>query len=122
MERLARLVEQLRASVEAFKLRDNQAYTVPTTSGKLSLDDEPENPLTVSGVFRTVSATARTVKTAAPPPAPATTTANTMLPPQSEDPFAFYPKTPNQYHPDTSWEWSDQPQPQGEEDKTNQIK
>jgi methyl-accepting chemotaxis protein len=121
MERLARLVEQLRASVEAFKLRDNQTYAVPTTSGKLSLDDEPENPLTVSGVFRTVSATARTVKTAAPP-APATTTANTMLPPQSEDPFAFYPKTPNQYHPDTSWEWSDQPQPQGEEDKTNQIK
>jgi methyl-accepting chemotaxis protein len=122
MERLARLVEQLRASVEAFKLRDNQTYTVPTTSGKLSLDDEPENPLTVSGVFRTVSATARTIKTAASPPAPATTTANTMLPPQSEDPFAFYPKTPNQYHPDTSWEWSDQPQPQGEEDKTNQIK
>jgi methyl-accepting chemotaxis protein len=120
MERLARLVEQLRASVEAFKLRDNQTYAVPTTSGKLSLDDEPENPLTVSGVFRTVSATARTVKTAAPPPAPAT--ANTMLPPQSEDPFAFYPKTPNQYHPDTSWEWSDQPQTQGEEDKTNQIK
>jgi methyl-accepting chemotaxis protein len=120
MERLARLVEQLRASVEAFKLRDNQTYSVPTTSGKLSLDDETENPLTVSGVFRTVSATARTIKTATP--APPSTTANTLLPPQSEDPFAFYPKTPNQYHPDTSWEWSDQPQPQGEEDKTNQMK
>jgi hypothetical protein len=71
----------------------------------------------VSGVFRTVSATARTVKTAAPSPVPAT--ANTLLPPQSEDPFAFYPKTPNQYNPDTSWEWSEQPQPQGEEGKTN---
>ncbi len=109
MERLARLVEQLRASVEAFKLRENQTYSVPTTSGKLSLDDETENPLTVSGVFRTVSANARTVKTAAPPPLPQTE-ANTLLPPQSEDPFAFYPKTPNQHHPDTAWEWSDQPQ------------
>ena len=32
MERLARLVEQLRASVEAFKLRENQGYYVPTTN------------------------------------------------------------------------------------------
>ncbi|HCJ36044.1 MAG TPA: hypothetical protein DHV65_17330, partial [Ktedonobacter sp.] len=32
MARLARLVEQLRASVEAFKLRENQGYYIPPTS------------------------------------------------------------------------------------------
>jgi len=58
MESLARLVEQLRSSVEAFKLRENQEY-VPSSSMNMLLDDEPENPLTVSGVLRTVSATAQ---------------------------------------------------------------
>jgi methyl-accepting chemotaxis protein len=95
MERLSRLVEQLRASVEAFKLREDRAYFVPTTSGKLLLEDGMENPLTVSGVFRTVSATGRTVRAAAieiePEPS-----ANTLLPPESEDPFASYPRTPFQ--------------------------
>ena len=32
MDRLARLVEQLRASVEAFKLRESQGYYVPSSS------------------------------------------------------------------------------------------
>lgn len=58
MESLARLVEQLRSSVEAFKLRENQEY-VPSSSMNMLLDDESENPLTVSGVLRTVSATAQ---------------------------------------------------------------
>src|SRR5579885_2540592 len=58
MESLARLVEQLRLSVEAFMLRENQEY-VPSSSMNMLLDDEPENPLTVSGVLRTVSATAQ---------------------------------------------------------------
>jgi methyl-accepting chemotaxis protein len=58
MESLARLVEQLRSSVEAFKLRENQEY-VPSSSMNMLLDDEPDNPLTVSGVLRTVSATAQ---------------------------------------------------------------
>jgi methyl-accepting chemotaxis protein len=103
MQRLSRLVEQLRASVEAFKLREDRAYFVPTTSGKLSLDDGMDNPLTVSGVFRTVSATARTVKA----PVDTEPSANTLLPPQSEDPFAFYPRTPHQSQPDLAWEWVD---------------
>ncbi|HTI13938.1 MAG TPA: methyl-accepting chemotaxis protein [Dictyobacter sp.] len=57
MQRLSNLAEQLRVSVEAFKLRENHNYAmIPNTSANFSLDEEPENPLTVSGVFRTVSA------------------------------------------------------------------
>lgn len=57
MERLARLVEQLRASVEAFKLRENQGYYIPRPGMSITQDDL-DGPLTVSGIFRTVSATA----------------------------------------------------------------
>lgn len=50
MERVARLAEQLLASVEAFKLREN----VPVrNSGEVSY-----NPHTLSGAFRTVTAAA----------------------------------------------------------------
>jgi methyl-accepting chemotaxis protein len=63
MERLARLVEQLRASVEAFKLRNTQGYFAPNQGinigNGINLQEDPENALTVSGVFRTVSATAQ---------------------------------------------------------------
>lgn len=59
MEHLVRLVEQLRASVEAFKLRENQYYAIPNTGALPPLDDEPEKPLTVSGVFRKVNANAQ---------------------------------------------------------------
>jgi methyl-accepting chemotaxis protein len=56
MERLAHLVEQLRTSVEAFKLREVQQYQIPRSSMFMNINDEPEKPLTISGVFRTVSA------------------------------------------------------------------
>ncbi|GCE47756.1 methyl-accepting chemotaxis protein [Thermosporothrix hazakensis] len=59
MERLARLVEQLRASVEAFKLREDQEYYMANSGMGLTAEDSSENPLTFSGVFRTVSATAQ---------------------------------------------------------------
>lgn len=62
VERLARQVRQLRTSVEAFKLREGQDYQVPTTSTTMDWEDEPEHPLTISGVFRTVSATLRPVQ------------------------------------------------------------
>ncbi len=57
-ERLARLVEQLRASTEAFKLRDNQVYSVSPSNISVSFEDEQDNQLSVSSIFRTVSATA----------------------------------------------------------------
>ncbi len=61
MERLVHQVEQLRSSVEVFKLRENPLYTAPhlaTTSTRINTqaDDEAENPLTVSGIFRAMNA------------------------------------------------------------------
>jgi methyl-accepting chemotaxis protein len=77
MERLALLVEQLRSSVEAFKLRENQEY-VPASGINIALDDEPENPLTVSGVLRTISATA--AQLSAVPGAATGAPSHTLLP------------------------------------------
>jgi methyl-accepting chemotaxis protein len=59
MERLARLAEQLLASVEAFKLRDNQNYFAPTSNFTITPENEQENALTVSGVFRTITASSQ---------------------------------------------------------------
>ncbi len=81
MERLARLVEQLRASVEAFKLRENQGTAVPASYLEYSpAEEEQDNQMTVSGIFRTV--------TALPPTAG---TFNALPPARSAAPFAFYP-------------------------------
>jgi methyl-accepting chemotaxis protein len=61
MERVARLAEQLLASVEAFKLRENQAYFAPSGSSSLGSDGQFANQLTATGHFRTVTATAQPV-------------------------------------------------------------
>lgn len=60
MERLARLVEQLRASVEAFKLREDQGHKAFATPS--AMDDFMNGELTTSHAMRTVTATARTVQ------------------------------------------------------------
>lgn len=59
VERLAYQVEQLRMSVEAFKLREGQYYRIPKTNKtfEIILSEEIEDPLTISGAIRTVSAT-----------------------------------------------------------------
>ena len=107
MERLARLVEQLRSSVEAFKLRENQGYYVPSSNVNIAPDEEQDNQLTVSGIFRTVSATSL----------PANQSQGTQQPalPQgrssSTDTFPYTPMTPNVQNskggwdmpPDTQW-------------------
>ncbi|GHO44019.1 methyl-accepting chemotaxis protein [Ktedonospora formicarum] len=60
MERLARLVEQLRASVEAFKLREGQDYIAPSSTTGVSAEELPNGTLSqLSGTFRTVTATAQ---------------------------------------------------------------
>jgi methyl-accepting chemotaxis protein len=64
MERLARLAEQLLASVEAFKLRDSQNYFAPTSNVTITPENQPNNPLSVSGVFRTITASAQPSNTA----------------------------------------------------------
>jgi len=85
MERLARLVEQLRASVEAFKLRENQGYYIPSANVNVSPLDNPNNQLTVSSILRTVTATASSVGRR-----------NALPPAYSSNPFSFYPITPDQ--------------------------
>ncbi len=58
MERLSRLVEQLRSSTEAFKLRENQDMSTPVVSVSVYPEAEQEGQLTMSGFFRTVTASA----------------------------------------------------------------
>jgi methyl-accepting chemotaxis protein len=58
MERLARLAEQLLSSVEAFKLRDNVDY-YPPSNVTIMPENDADNYMTVSGVFRTVTASAQ---------------------------------------------------------------
>jgi methyl-accepting chemotaxis protein len=61
MERVARLAEQLLASVEAFKLREGLNYFAPNASFPTLSDDLRENQLTASGSLRTVTATAQAI-------------------------------------------------------------
>ncbi len=89
MQRLALLVEQLRSSVEAFKLRENQDYFFPNTS--VSLENDQDSQMTMSGIFRTVSGGAQHTQVAN-----ASFASNPALPPaRSNDPFAGYPTTPS---------------------------
>ena len=104
MDRLARLVEQLRASVEAFKLRESQGYYVPPSSNvSVTSNDDQDNHLTVSGIFRTVTSTAL----------PSGVGSQNALPPaHTSDPFGpFYPVAP--YPQNGGWQgqqgWQGQP-------------
>ena len=64
VERLAYQVEQLRLSVEAFKLREGQYYRIPKTnmSFEMILSEEIEDPLTISAAIRTVNAALRPLR------------------------------------------------------------
>lgn len=94
MERLARLVEQLRSSVEAFKLRENQGYYVPSSNVNISPEEMQVNPLTVSGIFRTVSATSL----------PSSQGAQSALPEaRSANSFPYFPMTPNPQNANGGW-------------------
>lgn len=92
MQRLALLVEQLRSSVEAFKLRDNEGYFLPNTN--LSMEDDPENQLTVSGIFRTVSAGTPQSQLAGNN----SFSPNALPPARFNNPFSEYPTTPGPQH------------------------
>ncbi len=60
MERLARLAEQLLASVEAFKLREDTNAYIPSSSVTI-VPETPDESMSVSGVFRTVTGAAQPV-------------------------------------------------------------
>ncbi len=101
MERLARLVEQLRSSVEAFKLRENQGYLNGAHGINGSLDSDSENPLSISGLFRTVSATTQSTANGSSSTSgkPAS---NALPPPRVEDPLnaqEYLPSAPPLYTP-----------------------
>lgn len=107
MERLARLVEQLRSSVEAFKLRDNQGYFVP--NAHVSLEQDSDNQMTVSGIFRTVSGGAHTPQLSNSAFAP-----NALPPASFNDSFDAFPVLPElnttSYDNGFSPEYNDQQQ------------
>jgi methyl-accepting chemotaxis protein len=87
MERLARLVEQLRASVEAFKLREDQNYYSPPQFDIAPLENEQNNQMTVSGIFRTVTGAAQ----------PSSARQYNALPPAGPPPpYSPYPVAPYQ--------------------------
>lgn len=92
MERLARLVEQLRASVEAFKLRENQGYYVPNANVNITPLDDQDSPLTVSGLFRTVTASALPGYSNG---GSGSGKQNALPAARSSEPFSFYPMAPN---------------------------
>jgi len=87
MERLARLVEQLRSSVEAFKLRENQGYFLPNTG--ISMEDEQDSQMTVSGIFRTVSGGAQPAQKIVG----ASFAPNALPPARPDDSFSPFPTT-----------------------------
>ncbi len=92
MERLARLVEQLSSSVEAFKLRENQGFYAPNSNVSVTPTDEQENQLSMSGVFRTVTSTALHSSRGR-----GTSPQNALLPARAANPFSssYYPMAPN---------------------------
>ena len=88
MERLARLAEQLLASVEAFKLRENLNYYAPMGNMTITPEQEYQNQLTVSGAFRTITASAQ--------PSNAGGYNNALAPARTNGPFSPYPTSPYQ--------------------------
>jgi methyl-accepting chemotaxis protein len=88
MERLARLAEQLLASVEAFKLREHLNYYAPMGNVTIAPQDEfDHNQLSVSGAFRTVTASAQFSNN------------NALAPARSNGPFSPYPMSPYPQNP-----------------------
>ncbi len=95
MQRLARLAERLRSSVEAFKLRDEQGYVLSETN--VSMEDEQDSQMTVSGVFRTISGGAQQLVGASLP-------SHTLPPALSDNSFSNFPSTPIQQFREDSYD------------------
>jgi len=102
MERLARLAEQLLASVEAFKLRENLNYYAPMGNMTITPEQEYQNQLTVSGAFRTITASAQ--------PSNAGGYNNALAPARTNGPFSPYPTSP--YQQNNGRQSQSQPLPQ----------
>ena len=101
MERLARLVEQLRASVEAFKLQEDQNSYSPPQFDLAPLENEQQNQMTVSGIFRTVTGAAQSANANRynDALAPAYTRTSWSLMPTSHSPYQQHNAMPSPYPP-----------------------
>jgi methyl-accepting chemotaxis protein len=88
MERVARLAEQLLASVEAFKLRENLNYYAPMSNVTITPQEEYQNQLSLSGAFRTVTASAQSTNAGG--------YNNALAPARTSGSFAPYPMSPYQ--------------------------
>ncbi|HXL37503.1 MAG TPA: methyl-accepting chemotaxis protein, partial [Ktedonobacteraceae bacterium] len=86
MERVARLAEQLLASVEAFKLRENLNYYAPMGNVPIAPEVDYQNQLSLSGAYRTITSSAYS------------SPSNNVLAPArtTTGPFSPYPRTRNQ--------------------------
>jgi methyl-accepting chemotaxis protein len=90
MERMARLAEQLLASVEAFKLRDEQDNTYPPNDGLLTtITPEQEGSISFSGVFRTITSSIQPANEGPREPVAAESS-------RTGNPPAYYPTAPYQ--------------------------
>lgn len=88
MERLARLAEQLLASVEAFKLPESSNYYMPSSNYSITQEYGQDNSMTISGAFRTITASAQ-------PSVVGANRAYTALPPAgSNGSYPSYPPAP----------------------------
>ncbi|TMC22221.1 MAG: HAMP domain-containing protein, partial [Chloroflexi bacterium] len=108
MERLARLVEQLHSSVEAFKLREGHNLSIPYNNATdRSPEGDPENSMSVSNMFRAVSGTAQPILQSG-----FGMDANMLLPDARQDPRSFYPMPTNQQNgKNENWsDWASSPQ------------
>src|SRR6266480_2319161 len=86
MERVARLAEQLLASVEAFKLRENLNYYAAMGNVPIAPEVDYQNQLSLSGAYRTITSSAYS------------SPSNNVLAPArtTTGPFTPYPRTRNQ--------------------------
>jgi methyl-accepting chemotaxis protein len=105
MERMARLAEQLLASVEAFKLREEESNTYPQNDGLPgTITSEQEGSLSFSGVFRTITSSIQPTNEDAREPVAAE-------PSRTGNPQIYYPPVPyqnmgNQNTPTSSGNWN----------------
>src|SRR5260370_9321327 len=100
MERLARLAEQLLASVEAFKLRENLNYYAPSGNITITPENEHDDQFSISGVFRTVTATAHPARSdesnALAPPGATASSSSSPLSPYQQNNGAQSPPPPSE--------------------------
>ena len=113
MERVARLAEQLLASVEAFKLRENLNYYAPMGDIALAPEADYQNQLSLSGAFRTVTSSAYSSSSNSNTFPPSRTTSGSFAPYQQGNGAQQQPQYPMAPYPAGQWRTATTPIPCG---------